>query len=218
MRRSGDVIFADITISLRADVSFDKAHEISTSVEKNIKDHIPNSEINVHFEPNWKDVPNDSKIHEIASDVIGVKGIHNVSHHTSNGSTFVSLHAMVDRQMSLNDAHHISEVIEGKIRKNMPEIEHITIHLEPYITMPTDLKSFMTNDEKIIELLKKRIEVKKIGSIVTLNFDDLLKIDIDCSFDKELSIERVHDITSEIEQDIRNHFKNSVITIHPEPY
>ena len=218
MRRSGDVIFADITISLRADVSFDKAHEISTSVEKNIKDHIPNSEINVHFEPNWKDVPNDSKIHEIASDVIGVKGIHNVSHHTSNGSTFVSLHAMVDRQMSLNDAHHISEVIEGKIRKNMPEIEHITIHLEPYITMPTDLKSFMTNDEKIIELLKKRIEVKKIGSIVTLNFDDLLKIDIDCSFDKELSIERVHDITSQIEQDIRNHFKNSVITIHPEPY
>ena len=53
---------------------------------------------------------------------------------------------------------------------------------------------------------------------MTLNFDDLLKIDIDCSFEKELSIERVHDITSQIEQDIRNHFKNSVITIHPEPY
>ena len=125
---------------------------------------------------------------------------------------------MVDRQMSLDEAHRISEVIEVNIRKDMPEIEHITIHLEPYITMPTDLKSYITNDEKIIELLKKRTEVKKIGDIVTLNFDDLLKIDIDCSFEKELSIERVHDITSQIEQDIRNHFKNSVITIHPEPY
>jgi cation diffusion facilitator family transporter len=218
MRRSGDSIFADVTVSLRADVSFDRAHEISTEVEKNIKSHITNSEITVHFEPSWKDVPSDSRIYEIASAVSGVKGIHNVSQHTSNDSTFVSLHAMVDRQMSLDDAHHISEIIEEKIRKEMPEIDRITIHLEPYITMPKDLKSYDTNDEKIIQLLKKHAEVKKIGGIVTLNFEDLLKIDIDCSFDKDLSIEKVHDLTSKIEQDIRSHFKNSVITIHPEPY
>ena len=37
MRRSGDTIFADVTISLRGDTSFDKAHEISSSVESNIK-------------------------------------------------------------------------------------------------------------------------------------------------------------------------------------
>jgi len=218
MRRSGDAIFADVTVSLRADVSFDRAHEISTAVEKNIKDHIPSSEITVHFEPSWKDVPSDSKIYEIASNVAGVKGIHNVSQHTSNDSTFVSLHAMVDRQMSLDDAHRISEIIEEKIQKELPEIDHITIHLEPYITIPKDLKSYDTNDEKIIQLLKEHAEVKKIGSIVTLNFDDLLKIDIGCSFDKDLSIEKVHDLTSKIEQDIRNHFKNCVITIHPEPY
>jgi cation diffusion facilitator family transporter len=218
MRRSGDSIFADVTVSLRADVSFDKAHEISTAVEKNIKDHIPSSEITVHFEPSWKDVPSDSKIYEIASGVPGVKGIHNVSQHTSGDSTFVSLHAMVDRQMSLDDAHRISEIIEEKIRKDLPEIDRITIHLEPYITMPKNLKSYDTNDEKIIQLLREHAEVKKIGSIVTLNFDDLLKIDIDCSFDKNLSIEKVHDLTSKIEQDIRVHFKNSVITIHPEPY
>jgi cation diffusion facilitator family transporter len=218
MRRSGDSIFADVTVSLRADVSFDRAHEISTEVEKNIKSHITNSEITVHFEPSWKDVPSDSRIYEIASGVSGVKGIHNVSQHTSNDSTFVSLHAMVDRQMSLDDAHHISEIIEEKIRKEMPEIDRITIHLEPYITMPKDLKSYDTNDEKIIQLLKEHAEVKKIGGIVTLNFEDLLKIDIDCSFDKDLSIEKVHDLTSKIEQDIRSHFKNSVITIHPEPY
>ena len=37
MRRSGDTVFADITISLRGDTSFGKAHEISDSVEKNNK-------------------------------------------------------------------------------------------------------------------------------------------------------------------------------------
>lgn len=218
MRKSGDDIFADITIALRADVSFEKAHEISSKVENNIKDHIPNSEITVHFEPSWKDVSSDSKIYDIALNVPGVKGIHNVSHHTSNGVTLVSLHAMVDRQMSLDEAHHISEIIEEKIRKDMPEIEHITIHLEPHIEIPKNLKSRSTNDEKILELLKEHPQVKKVGTIVTLNFDELVKIDIDCSFDKDLSIEMVHDLTSQIEQNIRNHFKNSVVTIHPEPY
>ena len=218
MRKSGDVVFADVTISLRADASFDRAHEISSQVENNIKKAISNSEITVHFEPSWKGVPIDLKIHEIASGVSGVRGVHNVSHHSSDGAIYVSLHVMVDRQMNLDQAHKISEIIEEKIRQSLPEIEHITIHLEPYIEIPTEVKTKpKTTDEKIIQLLREHSSVKKIGHIVTLNFGELVKIDIDCSFDKDLSIEQVHDLTSQIEHDIRNYFKNSVITIHPEP-
>jgi divalent metal cation (Fe/Co/Zn/Cd) transporter len=66
-------------------------------------------------------------------------------------------------------------------------------------------------------MLKQFSEIKKIGRIRSLNFENILKIDIDCSFDKELSIEKVHDLTSEIEHVIRTKIKNSVITIHPEP-
>mgnify|MGYP000010906092 CR=1 FL=1 len=148
----------------------------------------------------------------------GVRGVHNVSHHSSDGATYVSLHVMVDRQMNLDQAHKISEIIEERIRQSLPEIEHITIHLEPYIELPTEVKTKpKTSDEKIIQLLREHPSVKKIGHIVTLNFGELVKIDIDCSFDKNLSIEQVHDLTSQIEHDIRNYFKNSVITIHPEP-
>lgn len=218
MRRSGDLIFADITVSLRGDVSFDMAHEISSQVETNIKKSIPNSEITVHFEPDWKSAPRDSKIHEVAARVPGVMGVHNVSHHTSDGVVFASLHVMVDRQMSLEEAHKISEIIEDKIKQSLEEVEYITIHLEPYITIPKNLEGHKTSDEKIIQILKQHPEIKKIGRIVTLNFDKLLKIDINCSFDKNLSIEKVHDLTSQIEQDIRNYFKDSVITIHPEPF
>lgn len=218
MRKSGDVVFADVTISLRADVSFDRAHEISSRVENNIKKAIGNSEITVHFEPTWKDVPSDSKISDIALGVPGVKGVHNVNHHNTDGVSYVSLHVMVDRQMNLEQAHQISEIIEEKIHREIPEIEHITIHLEPYIVIPKDQKTqYKMTDEKIIHLLKERPEVKKIGDIVTLNFGELVKIDISCSFDKNLSIEEVHDITSQIEHSIRGDFANSVITIHPEP-
>jgi len=218
MRRSGDTFFADITISLRGDTSFDKAHEISNNVERNIKNKISNSSITIHFEPNWKDVPLDVKILDIAKSVDGVKDVHNVSTHKTKGKTFSDLHVMIDKEINLSSAHKISEIVEQKIQENIPEIAHSTIHLEPFVTVP---ENFYLED-KIVEeeiriVLEKYPEIKKIGRIISLNFENILKIDIDCSFDKELSIEKVHDLTSKIEHVIRTQIKNAVITIHPEP-
>ena len=218
MRRSGDTVFADVTISLRGDTSFDKAHEISNRVEKNIKKEITNSEITIHFEPTWENVPLDAKINDIAKNIPGVKGVHNVSTHKSKGKTFSNLHVMVDREINLYSAHKISEIVEEKIQESIPEIEHVTIHLEPFLTVP---ENFNVEDKatemKIREILNKYPEIKKIGRIVSLNFENILKIDIDCSFDRNLSIEKVHDLTSEIEHLIRGEIQNAVITIHPEP-
>ncbi len=218
MRKSGDIIFADVTISLRGDTSFEKAHEICDSVEKNIKNKIPNAGITIHFEPNWKNIPLDGKILEISKNVKGVKGVHNVITHKTKGKTYCNLHVMVDREINLISAHKISEIIEEKIRKEIPEITHATIHLEPFLTVPKNFSIEDTATErKIKEIVEKYHQVKKIGRILSLKFENILKIDIDCSFDKELSIEKVHDLTSEIEYAIRLEIKNSVITIHPEP-
>ncbi|QUC65721.1 cation diffusion facilitator family transporter [Nitrosopumilus sp. K4] len=218
MRRSGDTIFADITISLRGDASFENAHEISDKVEANIKEKISNASITIHFEPDWKNVPLDAKIHDIAKNIPGVKGVHNVSTHKSKGKTFANLHVMVDREINLYSAHKISETVEESIQKSIPKVEHVTIHLEPFLTIP---KNFNVEDKetetRIRRILEKYPEIKKIGRIVSLNFENILKIDIDCSFDRDLSIEKVHDITSKIEHIIRAEIKNAVITIHPEP-
>ena len=218
MRRSGDTFFVDITISLRGDTSFDKAHEISNYVERNIKNKISNAAITIHFEPNWKDVPLDAKILDVAKSVDGVKDVHNVSTHKTKGKTYSDLHVMVNKDINLLLAHKISEIVEQKIHKNIPEIEHSTIHLEPFVTVP---ENFNLEDEIVEEeirtVLEKYPEIKKIGRIISLNFENILKIDIDCSFDRELSIEKVHDLTSKIEHVIRTQIKNAVITIHPEP-
>ncbi|WP_299292479.1 cation diffusion facilitator family transporter [Nitrosopumilus sp.] len=218
MRRSGDTIFADITISLRGNTSFDQAHEISSDVEKNIKNKISNASITIHFEPNWDNVPLDAKIQDLAQGVEGVKGVHNVSTHKTNGKIFSDLHVMVNREINLDSAHKISEIIEKRVQKEIPEIEHATIHLEPFITVPENFNLEDKDAEREIKsILENYKEIKAIGRIVSLRFENIQKIDIDCSFDKELSIEKVHDLTSEIEQLIRAEIKNSVITIHPEP-
>jgi len=86
------------------------------------------------------------------------------------------------------------------------------------VTVPENISiEDVETEEKIKAILEKYPDIKKIGRIVSLKFENILKIDIDCSFDKDLSIEKVHDLTSEIEHIIRIEIKNSVITIHPEP-
>jgi cation diffusion facilitator family transporter len=218
MRRSGNEIFAEVKISLSGAASFEEAHKISSDVEKNIKSSIANSNVTVHFEPTWKDVPIDYKVIHVASAVKGVEGIHNVDYTTSGEGLFISLHVMVDKNMHLEEAHKISDDIETQIRNAVPNINHITIHLEPYVAIPKSLPvEDLSIEEQITKTIKEYPAVKKIGRVITFQLQDIFKIDIDCSFDGNLSVERVHDIVSEIEFKIKNQIKNAVITIHPEP-
>ncbi len=218
IRRSGSDIFTEITISLSAASSFEEAHKISANVEKNIKNAIANSNVTIHFQPTWKDVPADYIINNVSTSVEGVKGIHNVNSFSAENGVFISLHVMVDRNMSLEDAHQVSDKIESQIKKSVANVNHITIHLEPYVSIPNSVPiEDTTIEEKVIKIIKKYPKVKKIGRVITLHLQDIFKIDIDCSFEKDLTIEEVHDIVSEIENKIKNLVKNAIITIHPEP-
>ena len=218
MRRSGNEIFADVTISLSGTASFEEAHKISSDVEKNITNSIANSKVTVHFEPTWKDAPLDSTVGGIASAVKGVQGVHNINSSTSEKGVFISLHVMVDRNMSLEEAHKVSDEIEKQIRSVVVNINHITVHLEPHVSLPKTLPvEDLSIEEQITKIIRQYEAVKKIGRVITLQLQDVFKIDIDCSFDGTLSIEKVHDITSEIEHKIRGQLKNAIVTIHPEP-
>ncbi len=218
IRRSGSDIFTEITISLSAASSFEEAHKISANVERNIKNAIANSNVTIHFEPTWKDVPANYVINTIATAVKGVKEIHNVTSFAAENGIFISLHVMVDRNMSLEDAHHVSDEIESQIKKSVANVNHITIHLEPYVSIPESVPvEDITIEEQVTNIIKEYPKVKKIGRVITLHLQNIFKIDIDCSFEKNLTIEEVHDIISGIESKIKDQIKDAIVTIHPEP-
>ncbi len=218
MRKSGDVVFTEVTVLLRADVSFERAHEISVAVEDNIKSGVAHAAVTVHFEPSWKDVPKESRIKDIAVEIPGVRDVHNINLYTSESKIFVNLHVMVEGDIDLFAAHEIADSVERRIQEGLPEIDHVTIHLEPYVTVPEVFHTdSMDAEEKIRGLVSQYGEIRGVTRVITLNFENMLKIEIDCSFDGTLAIEKVHDVTSEIERKIKSQFKNALITIHPEP-
>jgi cation diffusion facilitator family transporter len=227
VRRVGREIFVEVTISLKADISFERAHETSAQVERNVAASLPQGEsaksITVHFEPVFSpDLPMESIIERAAARVVGVKGVHNiiVSRVGATGRLEVSLHIQVNRSAPLSEAHAIASAVEESIKGQLKDAANVTVHLEPLMPEVAGIEPF--SDEGMQESIKSIVlassDVKKVGRIATFRTgDNTLKIDVDCVFGGPATIEQVHERVTEIEEQIRERYPGSIVTIHAEP-
>jgi cation diffusion facilitator family transporter len=231
MRRVGSEIFVEATIALPAEISFESAHDISAQVEDNIVKslsgsglHVKPKNITVHFEPViGVDMPPELAIQSAASQVSGVRGVHNIiiSKIANTRSMNTSLHIQVNRSATLAEAHSIANAVEDSIKKQLTAVENITVHLEP--VMPdvegmepiadSTMHDFIRN-----VILSSASGVKKVDRIgIYRTAENILKIDVSCSFSSEMTIEQIHERVSEIEKEIRTKYPGSIVTIHAEP-
>ncbi len=70
------------------------------------------------------------KIEDIVRDSSGVLGLHDLRTRRSGGNGFIQLHLDLDPEMTLRQAHVISDTVEGKLRNAFPNTE-ILIHQDP---------------------------------------------------------------------------------------
>lgn len=72
--------------------------------------------------------------------------------------------------------------------------------------------------ESIKSIVLASSDIKKVGRIATFRTgDNTLKIDVDCVFGISATIEQVHERVTDIENQIRDRYPSSIVTIHAEP-
>lgn len=71
-------------------------------------------------------------IMETAGRVPGVIECHEVRTRGSKGHIFVDLHVLVNPSMTVGEAHRISDIVEEEIKKKLPEIIDVVVHIEPF--------------------------------------------------------------------------------------
>ncbi|MEW5839892.1 cation diffusion facilitator family transporter [Nitrososphaera sp.] len=225
MRRVGREIFVEVTISMKADISFERAHEISAQVEQNIASSLQTGRTNVtvHFEPIYSpDLPLESIIERAAARVGGVKGVHNilVSRVAATGRLEISLHVQVNRSASLSEAHGIANAVEDSIKGQLKDAGNVTVHLEPLMPQVAGIEPLADEQvhDSIREIVVASDGISRVGRIATFRTgDNTLKIDVDCVFGSQATIEQVHDLVTGIEKKIRDKYPGSIVTIHAEP-
>lgn len=73
----------------------------------------------------------EKKIMDIVLAVKGVKACHKIRTRGRPDDIYVDLHVQVDPDMHIDDAHVISYAIEEEIKKQIPQVIDVIVHMEP---------------------------------------------------------------------------------------
>jgi len=72
-----------------------------------------------------------SQMRQVASEVTGVRGVHEIKVRRSGPFIFVEMHVEVDRTIRIDEADTISTTIEQRIKNMIEEVDSVTLHVEP---------------------------------------------------------------------------------------
>lgn len=73
----------------------------------------------------------ENEIVSLASSVDGVKDVHNLKTHQNGPSIIMEMHIMVDHNISIVEAHHISTEVEERLKEQFGSGTQTNIHIEP---------------------------------------------------------------------------------------
>jgi len=95
---------------------------------------------------------------------------------------YVTMHVQVDPSLPLDKANQIAESVESAIDGAIPEVRHITVHIEP--SLPERTSAEIVEDQHLSDAILTSIqfypEVREIKSILTYTTGDKLHINVHC--------------------------------------
>ena len=217
VRKASSKIFVDASIQVSSHMPLEEAHSLASKIEDSLKEALGNVDATIHMEPSEKDAKMDELVQKLAM-VDGVKEVHEISTIYTGGKFYITLHAYVNPELSVEEAHKIAETIEQRIHAEIKPLENVTVHVEPSsIAGPAAVVDEVQIKNLVNEITKGIAVHLRIKKIVTYTAEGKRYINIDCCFTKQIQIKEAHQIASQIEKETKERFANAVVTVHIEP-
>jgi cation diffusion facilitator family transporter len=217
VRKVGAKIFVESSVQVPNIMSLEDAHALASKIEACLKATLGNVDATIHVEPSDKARKMEELVKKLAS-VDGVKEVHEISTNQVGGKLYITLHAYVNPELSVEEAHRIAETIERKIYTEIKPLENVTVHVEPgSIAIPVA----QVNEEQLSEIVNDVAQGiggnLRIKRVVTYVAEGKRYINVDCCFTKQIQIKYAHKIASMLEKETKEHFANAIVTVHIEP-
>jgi cation diffusion facilitator family transporter len=217
VRKVGSKIFVDASVQVPSIMSLEDAHALSSKIESCLKDAFGNVDATIHIEPSDSDKKLAEKVKKIAI-VEGVTEVHEVVTNYVGGKLYITLHAYVNPELSVEEAHKIAEAIERRIHADIKPLENVTVHVEPAVVAISAEQFDEAKLHKVVSEVTKSVDANlQVKRVVTYAADGKRYINIDCCFTKQVQIVEAHRLASLVEKETKVHFTNAVVTVHIEP-
>lgn len=131
----------DLHLEVAANITVRQAHEISAQVERKLREANPKiTEITVHVESASDEVSRELEdvetgvkwyIEHVAKGFPEIKDVQGIAIRRIDSSLHVVLQCYFDSNISIEQAHQVSNKLEKAIKSVYPNIERIDVHEEP---------------------------------------------------------------------------------------
>ncbi len=220
IRRAGNRYFADLSIAMHRNVTFQAAEQVGQRVRDTVRRLLPEADVVVHTAPRARGEENIfDRIRAVATRANF--NVHDISVQDLGGQIHVEQHLELDERLSLKQAHDQVTLLETEIRRDVPEISSILTHIE---SEPATIEpgSELARDQRL-ERAVRRIsahvpEVVDVHEVVVKRVRDKLYLSCHCTLPDTLPLSRVHDIQTELEIRLKQEAPELFrVLIHPEP-
>ncbi|HEX8895219.1 MAG TPA: cation diffusion facilitator family transporter [Terriglobales bacterium] len=220
IRRGGNKYFADISIAMPRNVTFQKSEQVANDAARVVRTLLPGADVVVnatarasHSESLF------DRIRAVATR--NNLNVHDISVQDVNGAIHVEQHVELDETMQLKDAHDRVTRLESEMRAEIPEIASILTHIEsePATIETSDGPVEADTLERHIQMVSRTFpEVIDTHDLMFKRVAGRLYLSLHCTLKDDLPLARVHDIQTAMESKFRQEVPALFrVLIHPEP-
>jgi divalent metal cation (Fe/Co/Zn/Cd) transporter len=191
-------------------------------IEKSVGTIQPNADLVVHAEPlRSKDETIVDKVWMIVLNK-GLRSPHNLEVYHSGGEYFIDFDVEYKTGYTFLEAHRMASEIEEQIKKEVPSVEKVTIHLEEYHPGETELVDVTKGEQQLVDRITSMalqdVRILACSDITILRRWRKYHLMLSCQIDKSRTLAEVHEIISELEGQLYQQFPPlHRITVHAEP-
>ncbi|MGH9355192.1 MAG: cation-efflux pump, partial [Terriglobia bacterium] len=203
VRQSGSRLFVDLRLTLRSNIPLERAQAVEDQVESRVQELYPGADVVIHSAP--QNPP--------AGDLVGK--IRAVAHRSDfqihdmtpyelpGGRVNLSLDLELDPELTLAAAHRKATELENEIKRQVPEVNEVNIHVEPMRNQvePALEAGWLRGSVKntLLLIARETPGIVDCHDLVAHQVGSNILVSLHCTLDADLPLGRVHDITEDLE-------------------
>ncbi len=157
LRKSGPETFADVTVTVGRDASFERSHEIAMAARESIQRVVPGADVVIHAQPVARGEEGTLVAVRLTAARLGL-GAHAIRLAGEGRARTLECHLEVPESLTLAEAHRRTVVLEEAVRREVPEVARVTASIEPVGEATASRAATPEDEAPVRRLLEELLE------------------------------------------------------------
>jgi cation diffusion facilitator family transporter len=227
IRQAGPSLFVEVSVTIDRILPFAAIERILGDVERAIVTAYPNADVTVHWRPIRTQMETPFETLKVIVAEFGLMP-HNIElSETNDGKIVLDYHLEFRPGTALVEAENLSQQIEERIRRELPEVEEIFVHLEEERSdrRPPNIEdivqergNFLADVTYSAKAANRAVRDVRNIHLFQAKKERNLKLVLTLDLPYTLSLAEAHDIVTNVEEELRKRFPELTrIVIHAHP-